>query len=305
MRFYSSCAMLVFGFYLSIIQTAHAQYTFTTIDVPGAVDTFLTGINDRGDLVGGYTNEIFGPAYAFFTQGDSLITIAVPGSSDTTAFGINNHDKIVGSFVTDEQHGFVYSSKRQKFKQIDVPFPTGVFLTRVNGINNRGQSVGEYLDHPTSNEQHGFLYSNGEFSSIDVPHAEVTSANSINNQGQIVGFYADRFTLQRHGFVTDGEEFTSVDVPFLGASNTVLTGINRRGQIVGIYDDSGGVHGFVKDAGIFTTIDVLGAFETVALGINRHGEIVGWYSDGVGIHGFVAIPDNEKKRSNLLTSNIP
>ena len=100
-------------------------------------------------------------------------------------------------------------------------------------------------------------------------------------------------------------EFTSVDVPFLGASNTVLTGINRRGQIVGIYQDNGGVHGFVNNAGIFTTIDVPGAFETVALGINRHGEIVGWYSDGVGIHGFLAIPDKEKKSSNLLASNIP
>ena len=305
MRFHIGCASLVLGVCLSFIQTAHAQYTFTTIDVPGAVDTLLTGINDRGDIVGAYNNEIFGPSYAFFTEGDSLITIAVPGSSQTTAFGINNNGKIVGSFVTGEQHGFLYSSKRQRFKQVDVPFPTGVFLTRVNGTNNRGQSVGEYLDQPTSNEQHGFLYSKGQFSSIDVPDAEVTSATGINNQGQIVGFYADRITFQVHGFVKDGEDFTSVDVPFLGAFSTVLTGINRRGQMVGIYQDGAGVHGFVNDAGIFATIDVPGAFETLALGINRHGEIVGWYSDGLGTHGFVATPTKNKKLPNLLASNIP
>ena len=157
MRFHTGCALLVLSAYLSITQTAHAQYTFTTIDVPGAVDTFLTGVNDHGDIVGGYNIEVFGPSYAFFTEGDSFITIAVPGSSETTAFGINNNGKIVGSFVTGEQHGFLYSSKRQRFKQVDVPFPTGVFLTRVNGTNNRGQSVGEYLDQPRARSSTGFF----------------------------------------------------------------------------------------------------------------------------------------------------
>jgi hypothetical protein len=31
-----------------------AQGTFTTIDVPGAISTNVTGINPGGDIVGGY-----------------------------------------------------------------------------------------------------------------------------------------------------------------------------------------------------------------------------------------------------------
>ena len=123
MRFHTGCALLVLSAYLSITQTAHAQYTFTTIDVPGAVDTFLTGVNDHGDIVGGYNIEIFGPSYAFFTEGDSFITIAVPGSSETTAFGINNNGKIVGSFVRMSSMAFFIQASGKGSTRLTFRFP--------------------------------------------------------------------------------------------------------------------------------------------------------------------------------------
>ena len=79
---------------------------------------------------------------------------------------------MVGSHVADGQHGFDYKESRKRpFKSIDVPFTTGVILTRANDINNHGQIVGEYLDNPVSNQQHGFLDDRGQFISIDVPDA--------------------------------------------------------------------------------------------------------------------------------------
>jgi uncharacterized membrane protein len=59
---------------------------------------------------------------------------------------------------------------------------------------------------------------------------------------------------------------------------------------VGDYRDSHGVfHGFLYDAGVFTTIDVPfpGAYSTAVSDINDHGQMVGFYDDSTGRHGFV------------------
>ena len=48
-------------------------------------------------------------------------------------------------------------------------------------------------------KQHGFVFGNGRFTSIDIPGASATEANGINPQGNVVGRYvtADGVT---HGY---------------------------------------------------------------------------------------------------------
>jgi hypothetical protein len=72
---------------------------------------------------------------------------------------------------------------------------------------------------------HGFLYSGGSFTPIDVPGARATQANGINAGGQIVGLYSTPGALpELHGFLESGASFTSIDVP--GAGATQAFGIN-------------------------------------------------------------------------------
>jgi hypothetical protein len=84
------------------------------------------------------------------------------------------------------------------------------------------------------------------------------------------GFFRDR-----HG------KCTIIDFP--GANLTEAVGINDGGQIVGDYRDAatGIFHGFLWDAGQFSTIDVsfTGARSTAPFGINNVGQIVGFYFD--------------------------
>ena len=288
--------LLTLGLLLSVSTAGRAaSYVFDPIDVPNAVFTVAEGINNRGQVVKAYADELFGPNHGFVYNGIGFTTIDFPDGSDTIAFGINNHGQIVGSYLSQGQHGFIYRSKKNVFTSIDVP-SAGVFLTRANGINNRGQIVGEYLDNSSSNEQHGFVYDNGLFTSIDVPEAFATSATGINSVGDIVGFYEDTNGL--HGFIDNGNEFTTIDVSFPGASNTSALGINDRRHIVGIYqDDEVRIHGYIYKNGVFTSIDFPDAFETVALGINKRGQIIGFYADGEGVHGFIATP--KKKVTNV------
>src|SRR5438093_6236497 len=119
----------------------------------------------------------------------------------------------------------------------NIDFP-GALITFAFGINDQGtQIVGNYFD--SNFDRHGFLLSDGTFSTVDVPGGTLdNSVNHINNRGQIVGQYADSGGVY-HGYLLAGGIFTTID--FHGAEYSFADGINNRGQIVGEYLDSDGV----------------------------------------------------------------
>jgi uncharacterized membrane protein len=78
--------------------------------------------------------------------------------------------------------------------------------------------------------QHGFLYSKGQFTTIDVPAADVTQAFGISGNGSVVGGYG---MPSRQGFLFNHGRFTPIDVP--GAFRTSAHAINAQGVIVGSF----------------------------------------------------------------------
>lgn len=174
---------------------------------------------------------------------------------------------------------------------IDVPESVG---TVAFGINDQGQIVGAYADkdHPdcvtTLIGCHGFLLSDGHFTTIDVPDARTTFAQGINDQGQVVGQYLDRQGANR-GFLWKAGQFVPIDAP--GAIVTGVNSINDSGQIVGIFDDgpdpSISRHGFLLENSVFTPIDFPDASSTSHVALNDSGQIVGVFLDTEGaFHGF-------------------
>lgn len=79
--------------------------------------------------------------------------------------------------------------------------------------------------------------------------------------------------------------YTVIDVP--GAVVTQAFRMNARGDLVGNFQNSTGVHGFLKRGNSYQTIDFPGAAATRARGINERGDIVGMYALGGRAHGFV------------------
>lgn len=90
-------------------------------------------------------------------------------------------------------HGFVLS--KGTFVTVDFPGATG---TSINGINDRGQIVGNYQD--SDHFDHGFVARGARFMTVDYPGALGTVVWGINASGRIAGFY---FTPDgaAHGFV--------------------------------------------------------------------------------------------------------
>ena len=77
---------------------AQAQYTFSSVDVPGAKQTYALGMNDAGQIVGYYNFSVGSPSHAFLLSDCQYTTIDVPGATSTQAYGINNAGQIVGGY---------------------------------------------------------------------------------------------------------------------------------------------------------------------------------------------------------------
>jgi probable HAF family extracellular repeat protein len=114
-------AMVVFGG----METTFADiaYTFTRINVPGAIDTCAFGINDTGQIVGTFVDSTMAN-HGFLYSGGSFTTIDVRRATGTFAQGINNRRQIVGWFLdtSGNYHGFVHTCGHST--TIDVPGAT-------------------------------------------------------------------------------------------------------------------------------------------------------------------------------------
>jgi hypothetical protein len=98
----------------------------------------------------------------------------------------------------------------------------GVQGTFPIGINASGLISGNYGD--ANNVTHGFLLSNGQYTTFDDPAAgtapgQGTNAFSLNDQGQVVGFYWDTTPnlafggFNEHGFLLSHGQYTTLDEP--------------------------------------------------------------------------------------------
>lgn len=258
-----------------------ADGAFTPIAVPNGNQTYPFGINNRGQVVGRYLPAV-GPSRGFLLDAGVYTNIVPPDATgDTTIFDISDGGGLAGAFDL-IRHGYV-QGRRGAFTTVD--HPDSVLTEERGGINNRGQIVGAYRD--VTGKERGFLRDGKDFTSIEVPGAQLTLAYKINDRGQIVGAYTTD-GIVRHGFLLNDGVLTTIDVP--GAPYTQAFDIDSNGQIVGEYQDAAGTfHGFLRDtSGAFTTIDLPGTTGMSITGMNDRGQMIGVYGDAAGaIHAFL------------------
>lgn len=204
---------------------------FTSIDFPGAIATDARGINPDGDIVGSYTNSPGGPPniHGYLLRNGEFSTIQFPGHLGTIAQRISPDGTIVGCLHDTDtmrtMHGFVlqdgnYIANPAPFTMNNGITPgggkivgleadsnsgylleNGAVTSRVQSpgsafsdgwdINAAGEIVGEYQDQTANPTIHGYLLTDGKYTSIDFPGAGLTWAFGINDRGEVVGFYLD------------------------------------------------------------------------------------------------------------------
>jgi hypothetical protein len=176
----------------------------------------------------------------------------------------------------------------------DVP---GALLTTHFRNNNRGETVGLYVED-SGLLGRGFLMGrSGRFMKIDVPGAVVTNPLGVNDRGQVVGSWVGQDAeptppsgqlKPAHGFVWQNGRYETFDAP--GSVTTAGYEINNRGWIVGNYEDADQVlHGYLLRDSKFTTIDHPRASRqpdttgTRVVGLDDRGRLVGGYGDEDGL----------------------
>ncbi len=279
---------MTLGLILSIPSLANAAFTFTTIDAPGSIATFVNA-NSTHAIAGEYDDEN-GNTHGFILSNGVYTVIDVPGAAGYSSVnGINASGHITGTYLDDTpsrtSHAYFYNNS-----VLTTLDPPGSSRSQGGFLNAQSQVVGTYRD--SSDKRHGFLWDKGVYATGNVPGGPPvfdTIAFGINDQGQIVGDYVDAGE-KRHGFLLSNGTYTTLDVP--GATLTVAEGINNAGQIVGLYIDADErEHGFILDNGVYTTIDVPDSTASAIYSINAEGEIVGFYEDANGVaHGYVGTP---------------
>jgi uncharacterized membrane protein len=179
----------------------------TTLDFPGASDTYAFDINEAGVVVG-YWDILDALGNVLATHGfvwtnGTFSEVNFPDSADSVVLGINAEGEYVGERDSDITstvgHAFLYTDGH--FTSFDFPEAT---LTQADDINERGQIVGVYIDGNCGT--HGFLKSRDSYTSIDFPGAAVTAAWGINDRGQIVGVHRDTVGAKPRGFIAQRQE---------------------------------------------------------------------------------------------------
>jgi probable HAF family extracellular repeat protein len=133
------------GFLLGSHDDPSAEGVFTAIDVPGAIDTLPSAIDNRGQIVGGYS-DAGGTAHGFVRdKSGTFRTIDHPDAASgpdvgTLPSGVNNRGQVVGQYVDADLrcHGFLLS--RGALTTIDDP--DALSTTGASDINDRSQIVG-------------------------------------------------------------------------------------------------------------------------------------------------------------------
>jgi hypothetical protein len=138
------------------------SHKFKRVLIPGAAQG-LTGpsltaaaINNHGEIAGFYVTQT-GSTVAFVATAHTFTTFFFPHATLTQALGINDSGEVVGDYQlgtgsSAKMHGFTW---RIGHGFHTVNDPHGVNTTTINGVNNRGDLVGFYVDSKGNTD--GFL----------------------------------------------------------------------------------------------------------------------------------------------------
>jgi hypothetical protein len=307
---------------------AQNPWNIVTINVPGALETEVRGVNNYGEIVGFYrpstsvclsetlTNRQI-PTCG--TRGFKIINgvltkLNVPGATSTAIMGVNDSGDLVGFYLKPQAscpfgiyHGFVWYHQNV-IKTLDFPNATGFCgsdagWTVPMGISKGGTVAGTIWYAYNGQPAGGFVWSNGAFHHMYVgERGGCTSCNGVygvSSMGKLVGttwYTLDQIPLWTGFFKQGADE----DFFQLTQDDTFTTAVNDKTDIAGY-----GVYGngfFAKHIELNEGtndakevqpyfISLMAGMSTYPFGMNDQRVVVGaFYNEDGVMHGFVATP---------------
>ena len=286
-----------------VVISADGNYTFETIDVPGAEILVLTASSDFEDYAGN-ARSVDGEKEVGFTLIDGVFTTYdFPGAKNTYFYALGNDGRAAGHYEDSDglHHGVVLENG--ELRQYDFP---GAVQTEIYGISDAtGVLTGNFID--AEGVRRGF---SGD-TIVEVPEALATFADFVNAAGVIVGSYIDADGIYRPYYRRPGGNFTTVETQEVtNREYFFVHGINDAGVSIARSKSLGDVPrtyvGRVREGAV--ELRFPGAISTEGWNINQDGSIVGNYVSADGRrHGFIARPASQAEAesySNVYTVTL-
>jgi hypothetical protein len=168
----------------------YQKRTFTDVPGPnGILPSAANGINDAGDIVGGYDHS------GFLLEGTNYTyPLSVPGAIETYAQDTNNNGVIILVWVDSDNtfHGAYTRDNGKTYKKLkDVPGSSGLYGSFPTCIDN-GQDI-SFTWYDSNKVEHGALctkcLTNPHYQKFNYPKAYQTNAACVNDKKTIVGYY--------------------------------------------------------------------------------------------------------------------
>jgi len=227
----------------------------------------VRGINDHGDIVGTYSQDVLNPNGGLFrafykkASDTSITSYLAPGHSNSIFQKITDTGLIYGCFhdqgIDNSDQASMHGVINQLTKDNTIQ---NLSMSPENSSMNTGggpaglQHAGVFYDFKSLRHR-SFVMTAGHRVDFDVPGSNVTQAWDMNAQGDVVGIWGnntDPIVIDGypfHGFLRD-RTGKFIDIEYPGSSDTHVFGINDLGVIVGSYVDAQqNVHGFIATPG--------------------------------------------------------
>lgn len=237
-----------------------ARYTIIDLGTLGGENSWVTGVNDLGQVVGfSDLGDLSLSRHGFRTAPNSPINHATDdlgslGGGYSGANGINNAGQVVGDSITQDgkQRAFRTAPNSPINPATDDLGSLGNDFSTASGINESGQVVGtsSYLNDPNSRAYRTAPNSpiNPVTDDIGRPYSSLVAssgARSLNNRGQVIGNFAPQALTFFHCYRTAPNSPInplSDNLDFPGASSSNAVDINNTGQVIGWYFQSDGTY---------------------------------------------------------------
>jgi len=291
-------------------QVTHARTTpspipfkFQTVDDPNSNTNEVTGINQRGKIVGTYgagSASNISQSYSADPPYTKFRKMNYPGAEGTNATSLSTK-RLIAGYVTNPSSlngvwAFIRTNGIWSLLKDRKQGDGDNAVTKLLGVNNAEYAVGYYTNSSGVEIPFEVNLVTENFVNLQPPDAKSAEATGISGRGNICGTEVLGDGSSEGFYLEKGTYYT---FKYAGAINTWALGINPNDQIVGQYEDaSGNLHGFIltyPNAGsagrVWQSVDVPNAVSTKLTGISTHQWISGSYLDTGGrTHGFVGMP---------------
>jgi YVTN family beta-propeller protein len=288
----------------STVRPAIENYTFKTLDYPGAIKTEVHQINENGYAVGFYVDKAT-VQHGFLYHKGEFVNYDFPGANSTQLNDINSSNLAVGSFaypqgggggfqLFDGVGGIINLNLEQDGQSLTVP------SGGADGIDDDGTVVGSYYN-PIVFANRGYRLDGFSVEDLANPGPVYVEADGVAGN-LIVGWFIDSEN-NFHGLRWKSDEYSQFDFPGAGTDPNGSIGftfafkVNEQKDIVGSWgrdlSNTQSPHSFLIEGKTQREIsfDYPNAISTSSHGINIKGQITGSYIDTNSVmHGFIATP---------------